>query len=64
MRPLDMRPTPNALDHETSRASFSWQVAGARLERLASGRGLNVAHDGKSRRWRGAQLAVRWIGSR
>jgi acetyl-CoA synthetase len=57
--------TPNLIDYEQARASFSWSAARALLDGLPGGRGLNIAHEAVDRHvaaGRGDQCALRWLG--
>ena len=57
--------TPNLLDYDSARASFSWKRARAELDGLPGGRGLNIAHEAVDRHATGAlrdRVAIRWLG--
>ncbi|HYL48608.1 MAG TPA: acetate--CoA ligase [Stellaceae bacterium] len=57
--------TPNMLDYEATRASFSWDAARSELEGLPQGRGLNIAYEAVDRHLRagrGDKIALRWLG--
>ena len=57
--------TPNLLDYEQARATFSWSAARALLDGLPAGRGLNIAHEAVDRHvaaGRGDRCALRWLG--
>ena len=42
-KPRRFTVTPNLVDYEAARASFSWDAARAELSGLPGGRGLNIA---------------------
>ena len=57
--------SPNLVDYETARASFSWEAARQELQGLPGGRGLNIAHEALDRHAAGARkdcVALRWLG--
>ena len=57
--------TPNLLDYECARATFTWAAAREQLDGLPDGRGLNMAHEAVDRHvaaGRGERCAIRWRG--
>jgi len=55
---------PNLVDYEAARAAFSWEAAGAELDGLPGGRGLNIAHEAVDRHATGPRadhVALRWL---
>ncbi len=59
--------TPNLLDYDRARTTFSWQAARRELDGLPGGRGLNIAHEAVDRHAAGPRrnhLALRWLGKR
>ena len=58
--------TPNLLDYDEARASFSWDEARRDLDGLPGG-GLNIAHEAVVRHATGSRrdkLALRWLGKK
>jgi acetyl-CoA synthetase len=56
--------TPNLVDYERARRSFSWETTRTSLEGLPGGRGLNIAHEAIDRHAssvRRDKVAVRWL---
>ncbi len=63
-KPRRFAVTPNLLDYEAARASFSWAAARAELSGLPGGRGLNIAYEAVDRHARGPareRLALRFL---
>ena len=63
--PGSFRVSPNLLDYDALRATFTWEAARARLSGLPGGRGLNIAHEAVDRHAEGKrknQVALRWVG--
>jgi acetyl-CoA synthetase len=59
------RVTPNLVDYERARASFTWEDARSELDGLPGGAGLNIAHEAVDRHvaaGRGDRVALRWLG--
>jgi acetyl-CoA synthetase len=57
--------TPNLVDYDAERATFTWEAARAALDGLPGGRGLNIGHEAVDRHARGAlagKVALRWLG--
>ena len=57
--------TPNLVDYERARASFSWEACRGYLDGLPGGRGLNIAHEAVDRHAsgkNGGRVAIRWLG--
>ena len=57
--------TPNLLDGETLRKTFTWEAIRKELSGLPGGRGLNIAHEAVDRHAEGPRadhLAIRWLG--
>ena len=57
--------TPNLLDYDATRASFSWDDARRELDGLPNGAGMNIAYEAVDRHvahGRGDHLALRCIG--
>ncbi|MGZ5952524.1 MAG: AMP-binding protein, partial [Isosphaeraceae bacterium] len=57
--------TPNLVDYESVRASFTWEAAAKALDGLPGGRGLNIAHEAVDRHASGPledRVAIRWLG--
>ena len=57
--------TPNLVDYESARASFTWEAAAKALDGLPGGRGLNIAHEAVDRHASGLlkdRVAIRWLG--
>jgi acetyl-CoA synthetase len=55
----------DVVDYDEARASFSWEQAGALLEGLPGGRGLNIAHEAVDRHAAGpsaGHVALRFVG--
>ena len=64
-KPRNWAVSPNLLDYEETRASFSWDDARRALDGLPGGRGLNIAHEAVDRHIAGPlrhHLALRWLG--
>jgi acetyl-CoA synthetase len=60
-----MAVTPNLLEYEQCRASFSWDAVRAELDGLPGGKGLNMAHEAVDRHAAGPlrqRIAIRWLG--
>src|SRR6185436_10810599 len=56
--------TPNLVDYERTRATFSWDDARAALDGLPGGRGLNIAHEAVDRHAAGpraGRVALRFL---
>jgi acetyl-CoA synthetase len=56
--------TPNVIDVEADRASFSWDAARAGLDGLPGGGGLNIAYEAVDRHAAGPRrdrVAIRWL---
>lgn len=63
--PYDRVGTPNLLDYQRERLSFSWDEARKELDGLPGGKGLNIAHEAVDRHAtgpRGGHLAIHWLG--
>ncbi len=61
------RVTPNLVEYESARASFSWEQARRALDGLPGGRGLNIAYEAVDRHATGPRRdhrALRWLGKR
>ena len=59
--------TPNLLDYEQARTTFSWDAVQRDLNGLPDRRGLNIAHEAVDRHAVGQRrnhLALRWLGKR
>jgi acetyl-CoA synthetase len=59
-------PTPNLLDYDAARASFTWEAARAALDGLPGGRGINIAHEAVDRHASGVlrdHVALRFVGA-
>jgi acetyl-CoA synthetase len=62
--PRDWKVTPNLLNYDQFRATFSWDQARRDLDGLPDGKGLNIAHEAVDRHAagpRGDRVAIRWI---
>jgi len=56
--------TPNLVDYQASRASFSWEAARGEMAGLPGGAGLNIAHEMVDRHAGGLhrrRVALRWL---
>jgi acetyl-CoA synthetase len=63
--PKDWAVTPNLLNYEEARKTFSWDSALHELDQLPDGKGLNIAHEAIDRHAAGPRrdrLAIRWLG--
>jgi acetyl-CoA synthetase len=59
--------TPNLVDYDHARATFSWDAVRKELDGLPGGAGLNIAHEAVDRhalRGRSDHVAIRWLGKR
>ncbi len=57
--------TPNLIDYEATRATFTWEAAAEALDGLPHGGGLNIAHEAVDRHAlgpHGDRVAIRWLG--
>ena len=57
--------SPNLVDYDAARTSFSWAAARRSLDGLPGGRGLNIAHEAVDRHAAGprsSRIALRWLG--
>jgi len=60
----DWAVTPNLVDYDETRASFSWKDARRCMDGLPDGAGLNIAHEAVDRHANGARadhVALRWL---
>ena len=63
--PRDWAVSPNLIDYDQARRTFSWDLARAQLDGLPNGQGLNIAYEAVDRHAKGSrakQLAFRWLG--
>src|SRR5688572_29733366 len=59
--------TPNLVDYDQARTTFSWEAGRRTLDGLPGSRGLNIAYKAVDRHATGAHrdyLALRWLGKR
>jgi acetyl-CoA synthetase len=64
-RPRTWSVSPNLIDYEATRATFTWEAAAKELDGLPHGRGLNIAHEAVDRHALGPhrdRVAFRWLG--
>ncbi len=63
--PEGLNPQPHLFDYARQYAEFTWEMAGAMLDGLPGGMGLNIAHEAVDRHASGPQagkVALRWLG--
>lgn len=63
--PSSWRVTPNLLDYQQARSTFSWNDVHHELTGLPENRGLNIAHEAVDRHADGVRaekVALRWLG--